>query len=155
MPMDIATGVYSSADPVLQLQDTGSGITAVAGVTQTTPVASGPPDSGPLVGGVRDLTGERLGQLATGTADAAAAMSTAMDARNTMLGHYEAQVLPLGGQAGDNLVLPRVPEDASGSATPPAGGYLYGSGEGDQPGRGDAPGGTGNAPAGYVGNEPS
>jgi len=140
MPFDIATGTYSEAPSVLPFHAALS--PAVAGVTQTTPVASGPPTSGPLVGGVRDLTGERLGQLAAAEADCRGAQSTAMSARDAMLGHYEGQVMPLGGQAGDNLMLPVVPD----SATVPASSDQY-------PWPGDEPVPSSAGP-GYQGNVP-
>ena len=129
--MKIATGTpedhptplpYSPGDPL-------------AGVTPRTPVASGPADAGPLQGGVRDLTGERLAQLAAGEADAGAAMAAGMAAEGDRRSGYQAQALPLGSHIGDDLVLPAVPTNA----VPPAMSDLY-PWSGQEPTPADAPG---------------
>jgi hypothetical protein len=69
--------------------------------------------SGTEQGGVRDLTGERLSQLAAAEADAAAAMSLGMGADADRRGRYVASMAPLGASAGDQMALPEVTSDHS------------------------------------------
>jgi hypothetical protein len=68
----------------------------VAQPTERVPVASGPRDQAALQGGVRDLTGERLSQLAGYEADCSAAMSAGMSAEHDRRNHYATDVLPQG-----------------------------------------------------------
>jgi hypothetical protein len=56
-------------------------------------------------------TAMNLQQQAAGEADCRAAQSAGMDARNTMLDHYEAQQRPLGGRIGDHMTMPPSPLD--------------------------------------------
>lgn len=77
--------------------------------------------SGSEQSGVRDLTGERLSQLASGEADARAAQSAAQGAENDRRGGYHADILPLGAEYGDLLALPVLPDNA----VPPAMSGLY------------------------------
>ena len=147
---DVSTGVttpHAWLGDVIQPLHDGPGVDAVAPVTPTAGQLTGPTYD------AMDTTGMAQAQMAAQIAECTGPMAAGMDARNAMLAHYQSQIMPLGSQAGDNMVLPRVPEDASGSATPPAGGYLYGTGEGDQPGRGDTAGDS--YATGYVGDEPA
>jgi hypothetical protein len=138
MGTDIATGASGPTPDAVQPSPRDSGL---AGITPRTPVASGPADSGPLVGGVMPTVSMFGEQAAAGTADCAAAQATAMDARNAMLAHYQAQALPMGGQIGDALPVPLVPDAAepatdtdlypyAGQEPTPAGVGFY---HGDQP----------------------
>jgi hypothetical protein len=138
MPFDIATGTYSDADPVLPLADTGSGITALAGVT---PVAGQltPADQTPEMNYTAMLTAD----MAAGEADARAAQASAMAAEDSRRRGYEAQAIPLGGQIGDNLVMPVVPDNAVVAAS-----------SDDYPWPGDEPLPSSAGPS-YGGNEPS
>jgi hypothetical protein len=77
-------------------------------LAQPTPIASG----APVQGAVRDTTGEFQSQMTEGAADCRAAQAAAQDARNAMLGHYQAQALPLGGHIGDAMALPSGYPDA-------------------------------------------
>lgn len=136
MGLEIATGqMTDSPAGTLPLDASGA-----PGVAPPTPVAGQltPADQG----GVRDLAGERLGQLAGYEQDIAAAQHAGMSAREAMLSHYQADLLPQGSSYGDEMALPEVPEAATG----PASGFLY-------PWSGLEP-----TPAGagldYTGNEP-
>jgi hypothetical protein len=104
MPFDIATGTCTEAPSVLPLQDTGSGITPLAAPT---PVATAPSaaDQTPA----RDLTGERLGQLAASAADWSAAMTAGMGASQDRRQHYGSDVGQHGGAYGDAMVVPQSP----------------------------------------------
>ena len=72
-------------------------------------------------GGVRDTVGEFQSKMAGDAAAAQSAMDYAMSTRDGLMAHYGAQVLPLGGQAGDAMTIPPVPDNA----TPPAMSDLY------------------------------
>ena len=85
--MRIADGAPES-HPALLPYDPGES-PAVAGMTPTSAGFSGP--AAGLEGGVRDLTGERLADLAAIEAACHAAQMTGMDARNAMLAHYQGQ----------------------------------------------------------------
>jgi hypothetical protein len=137
LALDIATGQMSSPDPLQPLD--ASGVPALAPPTPASP-------SGNEQGGVMPTTAMNLEQQRQGEADCAAAMQTGMDARNAMLGHYEGQVLPLGGMYGDLMHFPPNALDPGagvGNTLPTAGFY--------DPPRGY--GGAEGAP-GYIGNEP-
>ena len=121
--MDIATGRPQDHPTPLPLDARG-----LPGVQSPTPRFP----EGSEQGGVRDTTGERQAQLAASEAEWSAAMSAGMDARTGMLAHYQADILPQGTSYGDAMTLPPVPEDS----TAPAADFLYGTGGGDQPGRG-------------------
>jgi hypothetical protein len=107
--MDIATGASESHPTPLPLQDTGSGITPLAAVTPAVHVASGPGDAAPLVTGVFDATGERLGQLAASEADWSAAMTAGMGASHDRRQHYGSGIGSHGATYGDAMVVPRSP----------------------------------------------
>jgi hypothetical protein len=128
----IATGTAEQHETPLPYSPPDDGL---AGVTARAPGASGPPDAGVLVTGVRDLTGERLAQLAAGEADIASAQASGMAAEGDRRSGYQAQALPLGSHIGDDLVLPAVPTNA----VPPAMSDLY-PWSGQEPTPADAPG---------------
>jgi hypothetical protein len=109
MPFDIATGTSSAADSLLPLQETGSGITPVAGVTPTSA-------SGTEQGGVMPTTAMFGEQAQAGAADVRAAQASAMSAEDSRRDHYQAQQMPIGGSIGDGMTLPDVPP----AAVPPA-----------------------------------
>jgi hypothetical protein len=69
--------------------------------------------SGNQQGGVRDLAGERLSQLAASAAECAAAQATGMSADGDRRGRYAASMAPLGASAGDAMALPPVTSDWS------------------------------------------
>lgn len=117
--MDIATGTAETHPSLLPLDPTG--LPAVADPTPVTPVASGPPDSGPLVTGEMPTTAMFGEQAAAGTADAAAAMHAGMSAETDRRAHYAADILPTGAAYGDAMDIPLVPD----AATPPAMSDLY------------------------------
>jgi hypothetical protein len=77
--------------------------------------------SGNEQGAVRDLTGERLNQLAASEAECAAAQAAGMSADSDRRGRYETSMKPLGASAGDQMDLPVVPS----AAVPPAMSDLY------------------------------
>jgi hypothetical protein len=104
----IATGTAEQHETPLPYSPPDDGL---AGVTARAPGASGPPDAGVLVTGVRDLTGERLAQLAAGEADAGAAMAAGMAAEHDRRNHYETDIMPLGAMYGDTMTLPPSPLD--------------------------------------------
>ena len=110
--MDIATGAAESHPTPLPLDASAS-----PGVQAATPRF--PP--GTEQSGVRDVTGERLSQLAAGEADIAAAQSAGMAADAGRRQHYLASQTPLGASAGDQMTLPPVPS----AAVPPAMSDLY------------------------------
>jgi hypothetical protein len=124
--MKIATGQPEDHPTPLPLD--ASGLPGVAPPTVTAPGSDSPANAGLQVGGVRDLTGERLSQLAAGEADWAAAMSAGMSADADRRAHYAAAMAPLGASATDEIALPAVPEDATSVAND----FLYS--QGDQPG---------------------
>jgi hypothetical protein len=64
-------------------------------------------------GGVRDLAGERLGQLAASEAECAAAQSYGMSADGGRRTGYAAGMAPLGASYGDEMALPPVTSDWS------------------------------------------
>jgi hypothetical protein len=70
---------------------------------------------------VRDLTGERLSQLAASEAECAAAQSYGMNADGGRRQHYVAAMAPVGAPATDEMALPPVPENA----LPAAASYGY------------------------------
>jgi hypothetical protein len=84
--------------------------------------------SGTEQGGVRDLAGERLSQLADSAAQIAAAQSAGMNADADRRTFYEADIKPLAAGYGMEMTLPPVPEQI----TAPPNSNLYG--QGDQPG---------------------
>src|SRR6516162_1314803 len=61
--------------------------------------------SGPTVD-ARDTMGEYAGPLAASERDIATAQAAGMDARNAMLAHYSADILPRGSSYGDAMTLP-------------------------------------------------
>jgi hypothetical protein len=69
--------------------------------------------SGNEQGGVRDLTGERLSQLAAAEANISAAQTAGMSADGDRRGRYAASMAPLGASAGDAMTLPDVVSDHS------------------------------------------
>jgi hypothetical protein len=95
--MRIADGSPESHETPLPLD--ASGLPAVASATATAP-------SGMEQGGVRDLTGERLSQLAASAADATAAMHAGMSADADRRGRYAVGMSPLGPSYGDDMALP-------------------------------------------------
>ncbi len=102
--LDIATGQLTDHDSgVLPLATSGSGIDAVAGVTPVTGALTGP-----TYPGIAPMYDD---QIAADLADCRAAQSAGMDARDTMISHYQAQALPLGGQSGDGMTFPPSPLD--------------------------------------------
>ena len=101
--MRIETGAQEDHPTPLPLQDTGPGITALAGVTATG--ASG------TQGGVFDATAAFGEQAAAGAADVAAAMSAGMTAETDRRQHYAQDVLPQGASYGDAMTLPDVPAE--------------------------------------------
>jgi hypothetical protein len=118
--MKISTGASESHETPLPLDASG-----LPGVQAPTAIAPGET----VQGAVRDLTGERLAQLAAGTADASAAMAAGMAADSDRRGRYATSMAPMGASYGDLLPLPEpVPEQV----TSPASDSLYG--QGDQPG---------------------
>ena len=135
MPFNVADGSYSEAPSVLPLEASAS--PAVAGVT---PVAGQLTPSDQTPG--RDLTGERLGQLASYEQDITAAQHAGMGAEHDRRAGYQAQALPLGGQIGDVVDLPLVPD----AATPAVQSDLY-----PYAGMEPTPAGVGF----YHGNEPA
>jgi hypothetical protein len=112
----------------------------VAPPTPRFPGASGPADAESQVSGVRDLTGERLSQLAASEAEFAAAQALAQSVDGGRRGRLEADMAPLGASYGDLMPLPPVPE----GATAPAASFLY-------PEQGDLPTIAGGP---FGGNEP-
>jgi hypothetical protein len=119
--MDIATGQPEQHPTPLPLD--ASTHPAVVAPTAINPAGS-------LQGSVRDLTGERVQQLAAGEASAAAAMSAGMSADGDRRQHYQAAMTQQGpGQYGDSLLLPPVPANALPPASQP-GLYPY---SGDEP----------------------
>lgn len=79
------------------------------GVVGATPAFA----SGTAQGGVRDLTGERLSQLASSEAELGAAQAFGSAADGDRRQHYLATMGPLGGSAGDAMALPDVVSDQS------------------------------------------
>jgi hypothetical protein len=102
--VNIATGA-SEPHPTPLPIDTS----ATPAVVPPTPVFP----AGSAQGGVRDLTGERLSQLAAAEADAAAAMSLGMGADGGRRTGYAADMSPLGASYGDEMALPLVTSDFS------------------------------------------
>jgi hypothetical protein len=84
--------------------------TASPGVQAATPAFA----SGQQVGGVRDLTGERLSQLAASEAKLGAAMTAGMTADADRRGRYLASMQPLGASAGDLMPVANPPLDPAG-----------------------------------------
>ncbi len=117
--MKIATGQAEQHPTPLPI-DTA----ATPGVVSPTPRFP----SGIEQSGVRDLTGERLSQLADSEAEIAAAQSFGVSADSGRRTGYAADISPLGASYGDEMSLPPVPEQI----TMPASGDLYG--QGNQPG---------------------
>jgi hypothetical protein len=119
--MEISTGTAESHPTPLPL-DTS----ATPGVQQPTTVAGQltPADQG----GVRDLTGERLGQLAGYEQDITAAQAAGMSAENGRRQHYGQDILPTGSSYGDPVTLPPAP--AYTLPPPPIAGYEF---SGDEP----------------------
>jgi hypothetical protein len=78
-------------------------------------VAAATPRLGPGTGqgGVRDVTCERLAQLAAGEADTAAAQSAGMSADAGRRTGYAADISPLAASYGDEMALPPVVSDWS------------------------------------------
>jgi hypothetical protein len=143
---DIPTGVTTAhGDVVVTLHD-GPGITATAAVTQVVPNLPDNRFDPAAQGDVMPTTAMFGEQAAAGTADCAAAMSLGMDARTSMLAHYESDILPAGAAYGDLMDFPAAPLDPGagvGNTLPTAAFF--------DPPRGY--GGAEGAP-GYQGNEP-
>jgi hypothetical protein len=97
-------------------------------VTPVVPVADGPADTGPLVTEERDLTGERLEQLAGYEQDITAAQAAGMGAENDRRTGYMSQIEPPGSAYGAAMTLPPVPVNVP--PPPPVGGYPF---AGDEP----------------------
>jgi hypothetical protein len=112
VPFGIATGTYTSADALMPLLESGSGVDALAGIT---PIASAP-DPSQAQGGVADITGQQQERDSSGAAAAAAAQHAGMAAEDGRRQHYAAQQVPVGGSIGDAMDLPVVPA----AAVPPA-----------------------------------
>jgi hypothetical protein len=110
--MRIEDGQPESHETLLPLD-----ASATPGVVAATPRYP----SGTEQGGVRDLTGERLSQLAESEAGCAAAQAYGMTADADRRGRYAASMAPLGASAGDAMDLPPVPDNA----LPPAASYGY------------------------------
>jgi hypothetical protein len=102
--MKISTGESESHPTPLPI-DTA----ATPGVAPPTAVAA----SGNQQGGVRDLAGERLSQLAASEAECAAAQSAGMAADAGRRTGYAADMSPLGASFGDEMTLPPVVSDWS------------------------------------------
>jgi hypothetical protein len=102
--MRIADGSPESHETPLPLD--ASGLPAVAPATATAP-------SGPQQGGVRDLAGERLSQLAASAAEIAAAQSYGMGADSGRRDGYAADMNPIGANYGDLLPLPEYGTDGT------------------------------------------
>jgi hypothetical protein len=79
------------------------------GVVGATPAFA----SGTAQGGVRDLTGERLSQLAASEAECAAAQAFGQSADGGRRAGYAADISPLGASYGDAMALPEVTSDYS------------------------------------------
>jgi len=102
--LDISTGQLADHDSgVLPLATSGSGIDATGGVTPVTGALTGP-----TYPGIAPMYDD---QIAADLADCRAAQSAGMDARDTMLSHYQAQAMPLGGEIGDGMTMPPNPLD--------------------------------------------
>jgi hypothetical protein len=112
MALDIATGQMTSYDGNHSLQPLDASMNP--GVQAPTPIVPGQL-SGPTYD-ARDTTGEYQSQMAAVEADCRAAQAAGQDARNAMLAHYSADVLPVGASYGDPVDLPPVPA----AAVPPA-----------------------------------
>jgi hypothetical protein len=121
VPFDITTGLYSEANPVHPLDPS-----ATPGVQAPTAIA--PNADAREQGGVWDGTADFAAQADAGAADAAAAMSQAMDAKLGSMAHYQDPLLSLGGHTGDLMDIPVVPA----AAVPPSDSFLYPFG-GDEP----------------------
>ena len=127
---DIPTGVTTPHGDVVQALDaTMSPAVARLPVTagQLDPVTDQMPQ--------RDLTGERLADLAVMEADCRAAQAAGMSAEDDRRDHYQGQALPLGGRIGDTMTLPMSPLDpgvGSTGTTDPSGAFY-------DPPRGGAP----------------
>jgi hypothetical protein len=127
MATDIASGAEMPTPelPVRPIDASATPATLPAAVR--VPVASGPASAGPLLGGVMPTTEMFQSQMAAGEADARAAQAAAQDARGAMLGHYQAQALPLGGHIGDGMTMPPSPLDpgvGSLGTTDPSGAFF-------------------------------
>lgn len=110
---DIATGVSGPTPDAIQPSAGGSGVADPVSVASV----PSPADQTPA----RDLTGERLSQLAAEESAISAAQHAGISAEHDRRAGYQAQALPLGGRIGDPVNLPEVPEQATGAA----GGFLY------------------------------
>jgi hypothetical protein len=106
MPFDIASGTSSAAEALQPVDASNSpGVQA--------PTATAGQLAGPTAPGL-DTTTMFQEQMAAGEADARAAQQAGMDARNAMLGHYEAAMTNSGpGEYGDLMDLPLVPDTAT------------------------------------------
>lgn len=109
MGTDIATGASGPTPDAVQPSPRDSGL---AGTTPVTPGLPGDRTWPGAQGGVFDAAGQQAWIIKHVEADARAAQATAMDARDAMLAHYQAQTIPIGGQLGDDLVMPVVPDNA-------------------------------------------
>lgn len=119
--LDIATGQMTSYDALQPLNDAG-----LPGVAPPTAVSGlmTPADQTPE----RDLTGERLSQLAGYEQDISAAQAAGMAAEHDRRAHYAADILPVGAAYGDTMDLPPVATNA----VPPSASSLYPE-QGDEP----------------------
>jgi hypothetical protein len=103
--MDIATGQPESHDSLLPYDASQSPATA-----RPTSIASAPSPVNQV--GVFDATADQSARLSAYESDARAAMQAGMDARTSMLGHYQQAILPVGSAYGDAMSLPPVPPNA-------------------------------------------
>jgi hypothetical protein len=124
--MDVKSGRMTSYDPLQPYDPSLS--PATAGVTPTVSPSDSPANVQAQLGGVFDAAGQQADIQARGEADASAAQAAAMDARDSMLAGYQAQILPLGGAYGDQVPIPPVPA----AAVPPTDTDWYPYG-GDEP----------------------
>jgi hypothetical protein len=113
--MKIATGASEDHPTPLAVNPSAS-----PGVAPVTPRSGDTPGGSQTAPG-RDLTAERLSQLAASEAECAASMSYGMSADGTRRQHYAAAMGPHGSSAGDALPLPVVDDNA----LPAAGSYAY------------------------------
>jgi hypothetical protein len=116
MAMEISTGQMTTYDGDHSVQPLDA--SASPGVASVTPTVGQLPP-GTIPG--RDTVAEFAAVQADALAECSAAQAAGMDARNAMLGHYQAQALPLGSQVGDPVSLPLVPD----ASVPPAMSDLY------------------------------
>jgi hypothetical protein len=98
--LHVETGELTPAPDSVQPSAPGP---AIAGVSARVPEASGPGDTGPLMGQPRDTAGEMASQLAAQQADITAAMSAGMTAENDRRDRHQADIGHHGSSYGDPL----------------------------------------------------